>query len=212
MRFKAIFLIGLGALVTSGIAADRANAYVIDFEAIPAPLGGAYTYPGPLVVSTPIGNVTFTGGEVLNSASNAPADESTVYYTSIFAANTTNPITITFPVNITDLYLNLYNGETYPDTFTVSDNLGNTTTQTLVSNTSSGNTLISFPAAGDFVTISTTDPSFDFFIDDVAFDQGLGPNATTPLPATLPLFAGGLGFVGYLTRRRKQNARQALAA
>jgi hypothetical protein len=26
----------------------------------------------------------------------------------------------------------------------------------------------------------------------------------TPLPATLPLFAGGLGFVGYLTRRRKQ--------
>ena len=34
--------------------------------------------------------------------------------------------------------------------------------------------------------------------------------ATTPLPATLPLFAGGLGFVGYLTRRKK-NA-QALAA
>jgi hypothetical protein len=28
--------------------------------------------------------------------------------------------------------------------------------------------------------------------------------AATPLPATLPLFAGGLGFVGYLTRRRKQ--------
>jgi hypothetical protein len=34
----------------------------------------------------------------------------------------------------------------------------------------------------------------------------------TPLPATLPLFAGGLGFVGYLTKRRKQNAKQALAA
>jgi hypothetical protein len=30
--------------------------------------------------------------------------------------------------------------------------------------------------------------------------------ATTPLPATLPLFAGGLGFVGYLTRRRKKAA------
>jgi hypothetical protein len=25
----------------------------------------------------------------------------------------------------------------------------------------------------------------------------------TPLPATLPLFAGGLGFVGYLAKRRK---------
>jgi hypothetical protein len=34
----------------------------------------------------------------------------------------------------------------------------------------------------------------------------------TPLPAALPLFAGGLGFVGYLTRRRKRSGRQALAA
>ena len=35
--------------------------------------------------------------------------------------------------------------------------------------------------------------------------------ATTPLPATLPLFAGGLGFVGYLTRRRKRGSKPALA-
>jgi hypothetical protein len=35
--------------------------------------------------------------------------------------------------------------------------------------------------------------------------------SATPLPATLPLFAGGLGFVGYLTRRKKRNA-HALAA
>jgi hypothetical protein len=34
----------------------------------------------------------------------------------------------------------------------------------------------------------------------------------TPLPATLPLFAGGLGLIGYLTRRRKQSGKQALAA
>jgi hypothetical protein len=46
----------------------------------------------------------------------------------------------------------------------------------------------------------------------------VGPDLTvtfdvsaTPLPATLPLFAGGLGFVGFLTRRKKRNA-QALAA
>ncbi len=40
-----------------------------------------------------------------------------------------------------------------------------------------------------------------------------GPSlGSTPLPATLPLFAGGLGLVGYLSRRRKSNtARQALA-
>jgi hypothetical protein len=29
------------------------------------------------------------------------------------------------------------------------------------------------------------------------------PVAATPLPGTLPLFAGGLGFLGYLSRRRK---------
>ncbi len=36
--------------------------------------------------------------------------------------------------------------------------------------------------------------------------------STTPLPATLPLFAGGLGFVGYLTGRKKRKAGQTLAA
>ena len=36
--------------------------------------------------------------------------------------------------------------------------------------------------------------------------------SATPLPATLPLFAGGLGFVGYLTGRKKRKAGQALAA
>jgi microcystin-dependent protein len=35
-------------------------------------------------------------------------------------------------------------------------------------------------------------------------------STATPLPTTLPLFAGGLGFVGYLTRRK--SAKQALAA
>jgi hypothetical protein len=40
-------------------------------------------------------------------------------------------------------------------------------------------------------------------------DAGLnGSFSATPLPATLPLFAGGLGFVGYLTRRRKQRSLQ----
>ena len=35
--------------------------------------------------------------------------------------------------------------------------------------------------------------------------------AQTPLPATLPLFAGGLGFVGYLTGRKKRKGGQAPA-
>lgn len=36
--------------------------------------------------------------------------------------------------------------------------------------------------------------------------------SSTPVPATLPLFAGGLGFVGYLAGRKKRKANHALAA
>ncbi len=36
--------------------------------------------------------------------------------------------------------------------------------------------------------------------------------SATPLPAALPLFAGGLGIVGFLSRRKKRKAGQALAA
>jgi hypothetical protein len=34
----------------------------------------------------------------------------------------------------------------------------------------------------------------------------------TPLPASFPLFAGGLGLVGFLSRRRKRNASAAITA
>jgi hypothetical protein len=44
-----------------------------------------------------------------------------------------------------------------------------------------------------------------FTVDD------LGP-AATPLPATLPLLAGGLGLFGFLSRRKKRSASQALVA
>jgi hypothetical protein len=51
-------------------------------------------------------------------------------------------------------------------------------------------------------------PSFTWSLEDPTVSAGAQfPEftvSTTPLPATLPLFAGGLGFVGYLTRRKKQ--------
>jgi hypothetical protein len=47
-------------------------------------------------------------------------------------------------------------------------------------------------------------------------DPGIfGPDfeiTATPIPAALPLFAGGLGFVGWLARRRKREGSPALAA
>ncbi len=40
---------------------------------------------------------------------------------------------------------------------------------------------------------------------DIHFDT----TTTTPLPATLPLFAGGLGMIGLVARRRKRKAQKA---
>jgi hypothetical protein len=44
------------------------------------------------------------------------------------------------------------------------------------------------------------------------FGVGTFALTATPLPATLPLFAGGLGFVGYLTRRRHRSGKPVLPA
>jgi hypothetical protein len=50
---------------------------------------------------------------------------------------------------------------------------------------------------------ATLDPQLYSIILSDGVGNGLAPT-TTPLPATLPLFAGGLGLVGYLTRRKKR--------
>jgi hypothetical protein len=55
-------------------------------------------------------------------------------------------------------------------------------------------------------------------ISGVTFDFGTGPDtfldgtptAVNPLPATLPLFATGLGVLGLLSWRRKRKARVSL--
>lgn len=60
---------------------------------------------------------------------------------------------------------------------------------------------VSSGSIGSVELIDTGQAAFEF-----------GTVSATPLPATLPLFAGGLGFVGYLTGRKKRKAGQALAA
>jgi hypothetical protein len=52
------------------------------------------------------------------------------------------------------------------------------------------------------------DPSITDWVDNVAFDVPVA--ATTPLPAALPLFATGIGAMGFIGWRRKRKA-QAVA-
>ena len=47
---------------------------------------------------------------------------------------------------------------------------------------------------------------------DPVVDAGDFSVSQTPLPGALPLFAGGLGMVGFLARRKKRNVQPELAA
>jgi hypothetical protein len=62
-------------------------------------------------------------------------------------------------------------------------------------------------AGYDFESFGNSDPALSFARNE-SFSVSA---AATPLPATLPLLAGGLGFVGYLARRRKRTGKQAPA-
>ena len=101
------------------------------------------------------------------------------------------------------------------------------------------NTLISGGNAGLYIATSTTtgdqiDIYLAQYLDGTSPDNlstvywgtvaspptGSSPHSTvesgfvspTPLPAALPLFAGGLGMVGLLARRRKRKVKSALSA
>jgi hypothetical protein len=61
---------------------------------------------------------------------------------------------------------------------------------------------------------ASVDPYFQFPVGyslDISSGVGNSPAAATPIPAALPLFAGGLGIVGFLAKRRK-NSKRFLAA
>jgi hypothetical protein len=74
-------------------------------------------------------------------------------------------------------------------------------TGTTYSTVISGVTSISFADTGN-----STLRIDDLNVTEVTTGTGGGPNLATPLPAALPLFATGLGIVGFLARRRKRAA------
>jgi hypothetical protein len=159
----------------------QALGTVIDFDS------QGFTGPSLFVDASPIPqtitvhvsgiDVTFSGGVILDHAANLPANQTALYGTASFVSGMTNPLTITFSQPVHNFFLNLYNGQTADAMYHVSDNNGNSQDFTLVPNLSSGNTLVGIPATGSTITIEdvTNSGSWDFFIDNITFNEPLPP-------------------------------------
>jgi hypothetical protein len=210
-RFAIIGVLAIGSI-------QSAYATGVDFEDLSGPSTFAdVAAPGAQTITE--GIATFSGGVILTSATNLPADETTIYGTADFA-NTqspnftnpvSNPLTVTFTSPVSNFFLDVLNGNTVNVDYTVADNAGHSQTFNLAPNTNSGVSTIGFAATGTIITI-TAGPAdggccaWDFFIDNVHFNEPLPPNLQTPLPAALPLFASGAGVLGFMSWRRKRKA------
>ena len=63
----------------------------------------------------------------------------------------------------------------------------------------------------NYVVLTTTSNAFEFTNLEASCTE-CAPPPSTPLPAALPLFVGGLGTVGFFARRRKRKGAAAVAA
>lgn len=200
MNVQRLFTTASAALLVS---TGYAHATIIDFDTQGLTGPSTASVPAaPVIITTGGDTVTFSNGAILTDATNAPADETSVYFDSDFLPGTAGPtMTISFSAPISGFFLNLYNGETAPDTFIVADNMGRSTSVSIASNTSGGTSLIAFPAVGNIVTVTSSNPStYDFFIDNIGFNQATP--TTLPEPATWALMLIGFGFVGHAMRKR----------
>ncbi|HEV3197846.1 MAG TPA: putative Ig domain-containing protein, partial [Bryobacteraceae bacterium] len=174
-----------------------------------------------LNIPTAIGTVNLLGGVLLDDATNLPVDETVIYGTAGNSANIgvfpgsgfTNPLTIRFPAPITNFFLDVLNGNTMNVDYRIADNQGNSADFLLAPNLSGGQKTIGFAASGTVVTISATTGqsapggmTWDFFIDNVHFDEPL-PSGATPEPGSMTLIGIGLAMLGLRRTRKKADLR-----
>jgi hypothetical protein len=155
----------------------------------------AITCPQTVVENTSAGQATFTGGVILTNPTSLPADETSVYGSTSFVSGLVNPITITFQNAVSNFLVDVINGLTTTTSYTVADNVGNSSTFSLPPNSSSGATTIGFPASGNVVTITSEATPFDIFIDNVQFNVPISCSDNScqvtgvPEPGSLGLLA-----------------------
>jgi len=204
MRKLLLCLIAVSALSVP----SQASATTIDFENLVGPSLFGNPASSPQYVFGPL-TVTFAGGTILTATANMPANQTSIYGTvGGFCCNGlySSSLTVTFSSPITNFFLDVLNGNLSTVTYRVSDNAGHSQDFPLAPNTQSGAAQIGFAATGTVVTIQalTGLPSWDFFVDNVHFNEELPTQLrTVPEPGTMVLFATGLvAFAARRLRRR----------
>ena len=188
-----------GLLLTLALA--PASATIIDFEAQAANRGGNLTGipDSPLT----IGIATFTGGELRFGLINLPADETGVYVSEgLFGSGETNPLVITFATPVSDFSVLVANGDAQNQTYTVSDELGDSASVTLALSGSLNNAAKTVALSGsDITTVSITSANVSFWnfaIDNVTF-------SAVPEPMSVSLVLVGLGVTSCCSRFMHRN-------
>lgn len=229
IRVRSILL--TFAMIAALGLARSASATVVNLQAAGVMGTGSYfaSAGNAETVSITAGGYTIvlTGGTPLGPGiSNLPATDSIAYGTNNnftgAAGETgyTNPITIQFfeagtttPEDVTNFFLNLYNGNTVNVDYTLEDNLGNGEIFNVGSNLLSGQQTFGFASAGNSFTITAgpaTDGIWDFFVDNIGFNQALPPGSTnggmpigaTPEPSSWGLMLIGFGALLFVAYRR----------
>lgn len=208
--WSATFSTGNAGGSAAGVIGSNSVSYSGELQAL---LFGAPSW-GP--------SSTFSGGAV----GNAPQSSDGILLllggtgstnTITFGTPVSNPVMAIWSLGLTDVPLSFV----FDQAFTIesggpsAEHGGSTVTAFgLILNGTEGNGTIMFQ--GTFSQISWTNPNAEVYNDGQSqgrfgFTVGDASVAETPLPAALPLFAGGLGLIGLLARRRKQRHAAALS-